>query len=528
MDKQRAEGQNPILYMDYPDLDIIRVDDTYYMITTTMHFMPGGEILRSYDLIHWEVASYVYEALEETPGQCLEDGVGIYGKGMWAASLRYHEGVFYVCFVANDTGKTYLYRATQIEGPWEKSEIQGFYHDCSLLFDEGRSYLVYGNKEIWLTELNADLSAPREGGLHRCLVVDEAAKRLGFEGSHIYKIGGYYYLFMIHWYEDGGQPGRPGVGIRTQACYYSDALTGTFSGGDVLADDLGFFHQGVAQGGIVDTPEGDWYSMLFQDHGAVGRIPVLVPMTLTPGALPRFGMEGKVPLRLQTRSTRPEASYAPLWGTKLLERGRLASYWQWNHIPNLSRVCLKENHLTVTTHQVVSEPTLARNMLTQRLVGPTTTVTVRVDGSDLGEGDYCGLVALQYEYGLAALTKCENHFYVVLWEKYISWQLQEDVLLCEKCHDGSFVCLRETVRIPWEKSCITLQMQADFTDMKDEIQFFVEKDKGFVPLGGVHKVHFCLEHFAGVRLGLSVFSTKQSGGTGVFEPLQMVAEEVSG
>ena len=115
---------NPITRLDYPDPDVIRVDNTYYMVSTTMHFMPGCEILRSYDLVNWEHASYVYDVLDSTPGQKIEGEENIYGQGMWAASLRYHKGIFYVCFVANDTGKTYLYSAPSIEGPWKKSYIK--------------------------------------------------------------------------------------------------------------------------------------------------------------------------------------------------------------------------------------------------------------------------------------------------------------------------------------------------------------------------------------------------------------------
>ncbi|MBR4832419.1 MAG: family 43 glycosylhydrolase, partial [Butyrivibrio sp.] len=96
---------NPIIPMDYPDPDVIRVDDTYYMISTTMYFMPGGEILRSYDLLNWEHVSYVFDKLDSTSAQRLSGKENIYGQGMWAASIRYHKGMFYVCFVANDTHK---------------------------------------------------------------------------------------------------------------------------------------------------------------------------------------------------------------------------------------------------------------------------------------------------------------------------------------------------------------------------------------------------------------------------------------
>jgi len=79
--------RNPFLYADYPDPDVIRVGNRYYMITTTMHVFPGGDLLTSTDLVHWELCCHVYDRLDETPQQSLVDG-HIYGKGMWAASLR--------------------------------------------------------------------------------------------------------------------------------------------------------------------------------------------------------------------------------------------------------------------------------------------------------------------------------------------------------------------------------------------------------------------------------------------------------
>ncbi len=67
--KKSESGINPLLKLDYPDPDVIRVGDTYYMITTMVHFMPGGEILRSYDLVNWEHAAFVYDRLDSTPEQ---------------------------------------------------------------------------------------------------------------------------------------------------------------------------------------------------------------------------------------------------------------------------------------------------------------------------------------------------------------------------------------------------------------------------------------------------------------------------
>lgn len=322
-DYMKIIGKNPITGLDYPDPDVIRVDDTYYMVSTTMHFVPGCEILRSYDLVHWEHLSYVYERLDSTEEQRLVGEKNCYGKGMWAASLRYHKGMYYICFVANDTGKTYLYTADNIEGPWEKRIIEGFYHDCSLLFEDDHVYIVSGNRNIRLQELKKDLSGPKEGGLDRILVSDSRNPGLGFEGSHFYKIDGMYYLFLIH--------SLPDRWMRTQACYVSDSLTGEFKGGDVLCDTMGYCGQGVAQGGIVDTPDHKWYAVLFQDRGAVGRIPVLVPVKWeknvrvtcmpAPGEqkeqiikenYPVLGDSGRTLCEVETQSTRPDAQYHPL------------------------------------------------------------------------------------------------------------------------------------------------------------------------------------------------------------------------
>lgn len=191
------KNNNPILKMDFPDPDVIRVDDTYYMVSTTMHFFPGCVILRSYDLVHWEVATHVYDHLDDTDKQRLIGENHCYGQGMWAASLRYHNGLFYVVFVANDTHQSYVYTAKEITGKWQRREIKGFYHDCSLFFDDDESvYLVYGNTDIYLTQMKPDLSEPLPGGLHRVIVSDAGNPNLGYEGSHLYKINGKYYLML--------------------------------------------------------------------------------------------------------------------------------------------------------------------------------------------------------------------------------------------------------------------------------------------------------------------------------------------
>ncbi|WMJ86591.1 glycoside hydrolase family 43 protein [Anaerocolumna sp. MB42-C2] len=502
-------NNNPIIYSDFPDPDVIRVQDTYYMISTTMHFMPGGVILRSFDLIHWEIISHVYDELDNTPGQRLAGDSSIYGKGMWAASLRYHKGTFYVCFVANDTGKTYLYHSEDIMGPWRKQNVRGFYHDCSLLFDDDdRVYIVYGNKEIYLTELDADLNGPKINGLHRMIVKDKEDIRLGYEGSHLYKIYGKYYIFFIHWLSDG-------TGRRVESCFSSESLEGEFTGGDILDDDMGYNNAGVAQGGIVDTPDGEWYAMLFQDHGAIGRIPVLVPVFWVDD-FPVMGIEGKVPLNIEVKSTRPGYVYKPLTESDSFyyepdENGEvhLKNVWEWNHTPEHTLWSLTEKPGVLRIHSGKISPNvgLAVNTLTQRMTGPACEMTVTVDGGRLKNGDYAGICALQGCYGFIALTKEEEKYYLVMVAKEL-----DPVESIWGEPGGDRKPGREFGRIPFLGNKVTLKVYADFETNVDTAEFYY-LDKGqWNRLGIKHQLYFRLDHFTGCRVGLFLYSTKETGG----------------
>lgn len=495
---------NPILWADYPDLDVIRVEDTYYMVSTTMHMMPGCVILRSYDLINWEVATHVYDRLDDTPAQRLEDGRHIYGKGMWAASLRYHKGTFYVVFVANDTGKTYLYTAASVTGPWSKRHIDGFYHDCSLFFDEDdKAYLVYSNAKIRLTELNADLSGPKPGGLDRIIVEDRQPYHLGYEGAHFYKIGGRYYVFLIHLTKAAGR--------RTQACYIADDLNGEFAGGDVFNDDMGYFNSGIAQGGIVDTPDGDWYAMLFQDHGAVGRIPVLVPLHFEDGT-PVFASEA--PKEIDIPSTRPGYVYKPLVDSDDFRyekqddgRVRLKDVWQWNHTPDdaLWSVTEKPGAYRIRTGQIRPNLTFAVNTLTQRAMGPACEATVTLDGSGLSDGDYAGLCFLIGTYGFIGLTKEHGRFYLVM-----AAREAEDASIFGSLIDAQPAA--EHARVPVASPRVTLRAYGQFANNQDECTFYYEDENEWVQLGTPHKMIYKLDHFMGCRIGLFMFSTQAAGG----------------
>ena len=276
---------NPLTYTDIPDNDVIRVGEDYYMVSTTMYFCPGAPVMHSRDLVHWETVSYIFDLLEDDDVYNLRGGKNAYGKGQWATSLRYSEGVFYALFVANDQRKTYLYRTEDIvNGPWERSVIDGYFmHDGSLLFDEGRLWVVWGNGDLHLVELEPDGSAVKFGAGERIILSSpKEGWGLRAEGAHFYHIGDYYYVLEIDWPEDG---------LRTATVWRSRDIFGPYESKVVLQGTLGGRKDGIAQGPLIDTQNGDWYAIQFQDHGAVGRIPTIQPVTWVDG-WPMMGDEG--------------------------------------------------------------------------------------------------------------------------------------------------------------------------------------------------------------------------------------------
>lgn len=480
-------GTNPITGMDFPDPDIIRVDDTYYMISTTMHFFPGGVILRSYDLINWEIFSYIYDELEHTPGEQLKGEQTIYGHGMWAASLRYHKGKYYAVFIAHEWDKTFLFTADDIGGKWEKHYIEGIYHDPSLLFDDDdRVYIVYGNRDIHLTELLPDLSAPKPGGLDKIIIRDAPGKFLGYEGSHIYKINGKYLLFLVHslqweWH-------------RTEACFITDDLDGLWAGGDVMSADLDGQNSGPAQGGIVDTPDGKWFSVVFQDRGAVGRIPVLVPVTFNEFGYPIFGSPEK---NISNESTRPGYYYESLCLSDDFTEPTLSKVWQWNHEPHNGLWQTGGGYYSITTDKVSPTVEYARNTLTQRTILPGCTAEVTVHAEDINDGDTAGLCLLIGSYGLIGITKENGEYYIVMRTK-------------EKDTDT------EQARTALNGTSARLRAEVKFIDSVGEVRFYWQNGNEWQPLGKVHQMHFTLEHFVGCRFGLYCYSAKIIGGTAKF------------
>lgn len=493
-------GLNPIIYADFPDPDVVRVGDAYYMSNTTMHMFPGCQILRSFDLLHWEHCAYVYDALGETARQRMEGNAPnqprhIYGKGMWASSLKHDGRLFHVVFTSNDTGHSYHFTAEKAEGPWTRREMNGFWYDPGLLFDDdGRVYVAHGNRHVRVTELTADLSAQKEGGVESTVVIDDNP-RLGWEGSHMLKHAGWYYVFCIHWAPEE---------MRAMGCFRARTPAGPWEGGKFMELDLDDRHAGVAQGGPVQLHDGSWALFLFQDHGAVGRIPVVAPMRWEDG----WPVVDEVPKALDLPSSRPEHEYAPLYVTGDLGGNRpLSPLWQWNHEPRMELVNT-DHGLHITTDRLATNCTDCINTPTQRCFGPKCEAGVCVWPEGLKLGDYAGICALQGCFAQLAVTRREDGLYLVYTRK----------------DAASGEIITEAERPLSDVS--RLHARFDFT--RDTVQFVIldmEDEKGWSDFGPPHQLVYRLDHFMGCRIGLFMYSTKEAGGSAKFTGFTCHVEE---
>jgi beta-xylosidase len=485
---QLKTAQNPIIWADVPDMSMVRVGDTYYMSSTTMHMSPGVPIMRSKDLVNWQIVSYAYDTLGNIDALSLNNGKNAYGRGSWASCIRYHNGTFYVSTFSSTTGKTYIWSTKDIgNGAWKEISFSPSFHDHTLFFDDdGRDYLITGNKKLTLVELNSDLTGVKPGGINQVIIENSSAPSgddsgLG-EGSQLFKVNGKYYLFNITW---------PRGSVRTVVIHRAEKITGPWEGRVALQD------MGVAQGGLVDTPDGKWFAYLFRDFGAVGRIPYLVPVKWVDG-WPVLGIDGKVP---ETLDLPPSKGLIPgIVASDEFNRGKgdtdLPLVWQWNHNPDNSlwSVTKRKGYLRLITGRVDTSFVMARNTLTQRTFGPECSGCTVIDVTNMKEGDFAGLALLQRKFGLVGVRYDNGTKSIVM----INAQSGKPV---------------EVESIPLTQKTAYLKAECDFRDRKDIAYFYYSLDgKTWKPIGNQLKMEYSMPHFMGYRYGLFNYSTKTPGG----------------
>lgn len=476
---------NPLMWGDWPDPDIIRVDDDFYFISTSMHYVPGSPIATSKDLVNWKMVGYAVDRYDEDERYDMQNGQ-LYLNGSWANTIRYNNGKFYVGFctpygLGTETGHFSICEADKPEGPWKRTIFPEYLYDPGLFFDDnGKVYVVHGQGKLLITELNSDVRSvkgkPVEIWNKRFENSQTFGKRFGMEGAHMYKINGKYYITC----PAGGTEGW-------QVCLRSDSIYGPYEHKIIVDDNSSYPPNGLHQGGMVQLKNGDWWFIIMQDRGPIGRVPCLMPVKWVDG-WPMLGTEGKDVI------TYPKLNVGKTYPVMVPETSdefkgkKLGLQWQWNHNPDDMKWTLTERpgymRLKASQAKNLKE---ARNTLTQRVQGPSSEGSVLVDITGLKDGNVAGFGVFQFPYA------------------YVAVQQEGDDRKIVMCNDGEIV---ETVdALKGNKIWIRARvMDKDFT-----ARFYYSLDgEIYSPIGNELKMGLGLDWTAN-RFALFNYSTKTNG-----------------
>jgi xylan 1,4-beta-xylosidase len=516
-DNGNGTFSNPLFFDEFSDCDLIRVGRDFYLTGTTMHSMPGLPVLHSRDLVNWRFLSYALDRLELGPAFRLENGKHVYGQGIWAPSFRYHKGTFFI--FSNVNGETtQLFRATDPAGPWTRSTMKRSFHDLSVLFDDdGKTYVVWGYRGIRLAELTPDL-LDVVPGTERQIIAPSAG--MG-EGLHLYRIRGKYYLTSA-WF----------IGEMRMPTARADRLDGPWEVNQDVSrgEDFGFAEgyrlaptppgestppfrirppdleavgrNAIHQGGIVDTPTGEWWGFSMMDANSVGRLTTLSPVTWKDG-WPFFGLSnnlGRSPrIWTKPRTGATDRPTAPYVRSDTFSASRLQPLWQWNHVPVDGRWSLTERPGFLRLHALEATDLLtARNTLTQRAIGPRSTPTVVMDTSGMKPGDTAGLALFNRPYAWIGVTVD-----------------QDGAALTHVTEEAG-----RTTRVPISAKRVWLRAVCDF--LTEAAQFSYSTDgTTFQPIGSPFRMVFQLMTFQGVRYALFSFNERGAGGFADFDGIDV-------
>lgn len=495
---------NPIFYEEFSDPDIIRVGNDYYLTSTTMHTMPGLPVLHSKDLVNWEFLSYAAERLDFGPEYRLEKGKEAYGQGIWAPSLRYHGGTFYIVTNINNVGGQ-VFSAEDPRGPWKHHALDANIHDPSILFDDdGKVYVIWSYNEIRMAEMEPDLSAIKSG-TERVIIPENTGAG---EGVHFYKIDGKYYITITNWepacyqitaradkpegpYEFRTTSAKESMGISTSWRMYSGYDGNPFHIIPPQENSAGCIPQ--HQGGIVDTKTGEWWGFSMMDYNSIGRVLTLSPVSWEDG-WPYFGLPGNL-TRAPRTWIKPNIGFtsepkAPFVRDDDFSGKKLNPTWQWNHHPVEDKWWIDEEEESLKlTALAANNFWQAKNTLTQRAIGPESIVTAELKLDGLENGDQAGLALLNLPYAWLGVNKTGDEFKLLQYDQRTE--------------------LTESVSI--EHSTVWLRAHANFDT--DTSRFFYSTDgEVFKPIGTEFVMVYQLKTFQGVRYALFAYNVQKAEG----------------
>jgi beta-xylosidase len=395
-----ATYDNPILYADYSDPDVVRFGTHYYLIASTFHFSPGIPVLESNDLVHWSIVGHVLHRLDFHPSYDLPGPLDFsdatehsksnyalgyrYASGIWAPAIRAYNGRLYVYFVTPTEG-IFMTSAAHATGPWEAPvkviDQPGLEDPCPFWDEDGQAYLVHskvGAGPLILHRMSADGKNVLDDGE---VIMEDPVRLPTLEGPKLYKRNGYYYIFAPF----------GGVEHGSQAVLRSRDIYGPYEVRTVLSEGSTAI-QGPHQGGYVETPSGEGWFVHFNSTGAYGRIVYLEPVRWVDD-WPVIGAPPGQPV-LSYAAPDVGRTFPAIYPQTSDEFNRrtLSPQWEWNHNPLDSHWSLTERPGFLRL-QALPAPDLvsARNTLTQVLQGPSAQITTKLAVSGMVDGQRAGL-----------------------------------------------------------------------------------------------------------------------------------------
>ncbi|MEP6683311.1 MAG: glycoside hydrolase 43 family protein, partial [Parafilimonas sp.] len=462
---------------DFPDPDVIRVGDTYYMVTTTMFVFPGVTVLKSHDLVNWEYCSNALPRFDFSDCYNL-DTCDRYGHGQWATSLKYHNGKFYLLFITLNEGG-FMCQSDKAEGPWKIIHLPKGFYDPGLFFDDdGKVYVAQGYSNISITEVDSNLAPISKDSL-----VFVGNIRKGLEGSHMYKLNGYYYMYSTYGGRDGMQ-----VALRSKNIY------GPYEQKLLIYDTTQGINYGIHQGALIQTQTGEWWTILFVDSGPFGRFPSLQPVEWIDD-WPMIGVNGKAVTTYKKPNVGKTYPIKDFPTSDEFNEKKLGMQWGWNHNPDSTKWSLTEKpgYLRLMTSGVTSNFMMARNTLTQRPFAKhdhaqPTIASTKIDISKMHDGDIAGLAVFQDPYAYIGIKQIANNKYVVMMNN-------------DKTIDSVAI----------NASTIYLKTIASNASGKANFQYSTD-NKTFKVLGDDLMMRFSLKIFTGNKFCLFNYATKVPGG----------------
>lgn len=469
---------NPILNADYSDPDVIRVRDKYYMIASDFHFL-GMQVLESSDMINWKLISQIYHHFD-FPGW---DNNQQYAGGSWAPSIRYHDNKFWVFFCTPKEG-LFMSNAVNPSGPWSPlhlvKKVEKWEDPCPFWDEDGQAYLGrsrHGAGPIIIHKMSADGTRLLDEGM--TVYTGPVA-----EGTKIFKKDGYYYLSI----PEGG------VGTGWQTILRSKNIYGPYEKKVVLEQGSTTIN-GPHQGAIVDTPDGQWAFFHFQHHHALGRVVHLQPMHWE-NDWPVIGVDfdrngiGE-PVYVCQKPIESKTIFAPQTDDDF-STPNLSLQWQFNHNPTDHAWSLSAHPGSLTLKALKSSTfRLARNTLTQKIMGNISEATIAMDFTEIADGQRCGLACMGKENKVLGIKMEKGQKYL-----YISNDTTE---ISTTFLNGNQIYLRVSIDM--------LNQKFQYFYSTDNIRFIPYGTSFFIPFG----------FWKGARIALYCYNKEQEAGATSFQ-----------